>query len=89
LPRTWQTGATRLGVNATPGPGAAFAVAWQERTGQPARTGMRMRLYALGTLLPPDPPPPGQGRTADAADRDLMVAWLGDWAVIRFGGPEQ
>jgi RimJ/RimL family protein N-acetyltransferase len=64
------------GVNATLGPGAAFAAAWQERTGQPARTGMRMRLYVLGTLLPPDPPPPGQARTAEAADRDLMLAWL-------------
>jgi GNAT superfamily N-acetyltransferase len=64
------------GVNATPGPGAAFAAAWEEHTGQPARTGMRMRLYALDTLLPPDPPPPGQARTADAGDRDLMLAWL-------------
>jgi RimJ/RimL family protein N-acetyltransferase len=64
------------GVNATRGPGAAFAAAWQEHTGQPARTGMRMRLYALDTLLPPDPPPPGQARTADAGDRDLMLAWL-------------
>jgi RimJ/RimL family protein N-acetyltransferase len=64
------------GVNATPGPSAAFAAAWQERTGQPARTGMRMRLYSLGTLLPPDPPPPGAARIADAADRDLMLAWL-------------
>jgi GNAT superfamily N-acetyltransferase len=64
------------GVNAIPVPGAAFSAAWQQRTGQPARTGMRMRLYALGTLLPPDPPPPGTARTADAADRDLMVAWL-------------
>jgi predicted GNAT family acetyltransferase len=64
------------GVNATPGPGAAFAAAWQERTGQAARTGMRMRLYALGTLLPPDPPPPGTARIADATDRDLLLAWL-------------
>src|SRR5437879_12415455 len=64
------------GVNAMPGPSAAFAAAWQERTGQPARTSMRMRLYALDTLLPPDPPPPGAARTADAADRGLMVAWL-------------
>jgi predicted GNAT family acetyltransferase len=64
------------GVNATTGPGAAFAAAWQEHTGQAARTGMRMRLYALDTLLPPDPPPPGQARTADATDRDLLLAWL-------------
>jgi predicted GNAT family acetyltransferase len=64
------------GVNATPGPGAAFAAAWQERTGQATSPGMRMRLYALGTLRPPDPPPPGQPRTADAADRALLLAWL-------------
>ena len=64
------------GVNAMPGPAAAFAAAWQDHTGQPAHTGMRMRLYALGMLLPPDPPPPGTARTADAADRDLMLAWL-------------
>jgi RimJ/RimL family protein N-acetyltransferase len=64
------------GVNATPAPGAAFAAAWQEHTGQPASPGMRMRLYALDTLLPPDPPPPGTARTADATDRDLLMAWL-------------
>jgi GNAT superfamily N-acetyltransferase len=64
------------GVNAMPGPCAAFAAAWQEHTGQSARPGMRMRLYALGTLRPPDPPPPGTARTADATDRDLLLAWL-------------
>ena len=64
------------GVNATPAPGAAFAAAWQAHTGQPAHTGMRARLYALDTLLPPDPPPPGTARTADALDRDLLLAWL-------------
>jgi GNAT superfamily N-acetyltransferase len=64
------------GVNAMPALGAAFAAAWQEHTGQPAHTGMRMRLYALDTLLPPDPPPPGTARTADATDRDLLLAWL-------------
>jgi predicted GNAT family acetyltransferase len=37
---------------------------------------MRMRLYALGQLLPPDPPPPGEPRTASTADRDLTLAWL-------------
>jgi RimJ/RimL family protein N-acetyltransferase len=64
------------GVNAMPALGAAFAAAWQEHTGQPTRTGMRMRLYALDTLLPPDPPPPGTARTADATDRHLLLAWL-------------
>jgi RimJ/RimL family protein N-acetyltransferase len=64
------------GVNATAGPGAAFAAAWQQRTGQASSVGMRMRLYRLGTLLPPEPPPPGGPRTASAADRDLLLAWL-------------
>jgi GNAT superfamily N-acetyltransferase len=64
------------GVNAATEAGAVFAAAWQERTGQPARAGMRMLLYRLGRLLPPNPPPPGQPRTASASDRDLMVSWL-------------
>jgi GNAT superfamily N-acetyltransferase len=64
------------GVTATSAPGAAFAAAWAEHTGQPTSTGMRMRLYALDALLPPDPPPPGTARTADATDRDLLLAWL-------------
>jgi GNAT superfamily N-acetyltransferase len=64
------------GVNAAIAPGAAFAAAWQERTGQATRAGMRTRLYALGRLLPPDPLPPGQARTASAADACLMLAWL-------------
>jgi len=74
------------GVNATDEPGSAFAAAWQERTGQPARTAMRMRLYALAELLPPDPPPPGQPRIASAADRDLLLAWLN--AFHAEAGPE-
>ena len=64
------------GVNAATEPGAAFAAAWQDLTGQAARGGMRMRLYRLARLLPPQPPPPGQARTASAADRDLMLSWL-------------
>jgi GNAT superfamily N-acetyltransferase len=64
------------GVNAAPAPAEEFAAAWTRRTGQPSRMGMRMRLYELGRLQPPDPPPPGQARTALAEDRGLMLAWL-------------
>jgi len=64
------------GVNAGTGTAAVFAAAWQDHTGQAARPGMRMRLYALGRLLPLDPPPPGQARTAAAEDTALLLAWL-------------
>src|SRR5215469_3119314 len=74
------------GVNAAIAPGAALAGAWPDHTGQAARTGMRMRLYALGRLLPPDPPPPGGARTASAADAGLLLAWLN--AFHDEAGPE-
>jgi GNAT superfamily N-acetyltransferase len=64
------------GVNAAPEPATAFAAAWQDHTGQAARTGMRMRLYALGRLLPPDRPPPGRARTASVQDTALLLTWL-------------
>ena len=64
------------GVNAAPGPAAEFAAAWNERTGRASSVGMRMRLYALDRLVPPDPAPPGRARIALEADRDLLVAWL-------------
>ena len=64
------------GVNAAPAPAQEFAAAWTQQTGQPSRVGMRMRLYELGRLQPPDPHPPGQARTALEEDRDLLLAWL-------------
>ena len=64
------------GVTAAPGPAGEFAAAWTERTGQASQVAMRMRLYELRELLPPDPLPPGQARTAVDADRGLLLAWL-------------
>jgi len=64
------------GVSADPGPATVFAAAWQDHTGQAARAGMRMRLYALSQLLPLHPPAPGQARTASAQDTALLLAWL-------------
>ncbi len=78
------------GVNAMPGPAAAFAAAWRDHTGQAAHTGMRMRLYALGTLVPPGPPPPGAARPAGSQDRDLMLAWLDAFQEeAQPGGPHE
>ena len=74
------------GVNAAPAPAQEFAAAWTQQTGQRYRMGMRMRLYELGRLQPPDPHPPGQARTALEEDRDLLLAWLD--AFYDEAGPE-
>jgi GNAT superfamily N-acetyltransferase len=62
------------GVNALERDAGMFATAWQRRTGAPARTGRRTRLYRLATLTAPDPPP-GRARVAGAGDRDLLIDW--------------
>ena len=78
------------GVNAAPEPATAFAAAWRDHTGQAARTGMRMRLYALGQLFPPDPPPPGQARTASVQDTALLLTWLDAFQYeAKPGGPHE
>jgi GNAT superfamily N-acetyltransferase len=69
-------GRTVAGVGGPPGPARAFAAAWQRQTGQPARVSRHERLYRLGELVPPDPPPSGQARLAAAADTALLLAWL-------------
>jgi GNAT superfamily N-acetyltransferase len=64
------------GVNASMAAAGQFAGHWRERTGATAAEHMRHRLYRLGDLVPPRPPPPGQARTAGDADQDLLVAWF-------------
>jgi GNAT superfamily N-acetyltransferase len=54
----------------------SFAAAWERHTGQPARVVRRSRLFRLGRLLPPDPPPPGRARVATAADSGMLLSWL-------------
>ena len=56
-----------------------FARAWLEGTGLRARTVADQRLYALGTLHPPEPAPPGRPRLADDADLDLAARWYGEF----------
>ncbi|MCX5082373.1 GNAT family N-acetyltransferase [Streptomyces sp. NBC_00401] len=54
---------------------AAFADAWQSRTGAGARRAIEQRLYRLGDLTPPLPAPAGRPRVATEADRELLVRW--------------
>ncbi|MFD0063927.1 GNAT family N-acetyltransferase [Streptomyces sp. NPDC056690] len=54
---------------------AAFADAWQSRTGAGARRAIEQRLYRLENLTPPLPAPAGRPRVATGADRELLVRW--------------
>jgi GNAT superfamily N-acetyltransferase len=55
---------------------APFLTAWQEQTGSGAKTGTRTRLYRLGQLTPPTPPPAGRPRPATVEDRQVVGEWL-------------
>ncbi|MFI9029881.1 GNAT family N-acetyltransferase [Streptomyces sp. NPDC053560] len=70
-------------VGGTHGPRAAadaFTAAWERRAGRPARLRTQLTLYRLAEPAPPDPAPRGRARAATAADRDLLVAWWGEFA---------
>jgi GNAT superfamily N-acetyltransferase len=64
------------GVNGEQGDAAAFAAAWSGLTGAGWREFRRSRLFELGQLTAPGPPPPGAARVVNAADRDLLESWL-------------
>jgi RimJ/RimL family protein N-acetyltransferase len=64
------------GVNGEEGTAAAFAAVWAGLTGAGAEEFLRSRLYWLGRLRPPEPPPGGAARLATEADRDLLALWL-------------
>ena len=53
-----------------------FSGAWLEGTDLQARTTFEQRLYGLGTLQPPDPPPPGRARPGGEGDVDLAASWI-------------
>ncbi len=68
------------GVAAEAGPAGQFARAWVALTGGVFRVVREDRLYRLGTLTPPDPPPPGAARVATDGDRERLLAWLAAFA---------
>jgi RimJ/RimL family protein N-acetyltransferase len=53
-----------------------FSAAWTDGIGLEAKTWLEMRLFELGTLEPPDPPPPGAARPAEVADLELAMRWF-------------
>ena len=69
-------GADVPGVNGEIETVERFAAAWTDGTGLEAKTWLEMRLFELGTLVPPDPPPPGAARPAADADLELTMRWF-------------
>jgi predicted GNAT family acetyltransferase len=61
------------GVNGEAAVAERFVAAWQPPEHEVL---LGMRLMRLGTLEPPDPPPPGAARVATGDDLELAVAWL-------------
>ncbi|WP_411083830.1 GNAT family N-acetyltransferase [Streptomyces sp. cmx-18-6] len=68
-------------VSADHGTAAAFAEAWQRHTGTtPELRDVRLCLYGLGTLTPPEPLPAGRGRVLGEQDLQQAVFWCGEFA---------
>jgi GNAT superfamily N-acetyltransferase len=64
------------GVNGSADGVTSFAAAWQEHTGASSAVGRRSRLFQLGDLTLPEPPPPGVARVAAEADAGLLSDWF-------------
>jgi len=74
------------GINAEEEAAWAFADVWRQHIGDGAEVHRRMRLFRLGTLMPPQPAPEGTSRPATPDDRALLIDWLGAF-VIEVGDP--
>lgn len=74
------------GVSAERDTAAAFARAWQRRTGADPAIHTRHRLYRLGELTIPEPTPPGGPRVAVASDREQLKCWHVEFGEAVGGG---
>jgi predicted GNAT family acetyltransferase len=83
-------------VTADQNTATTFAEAWQRHTGATSKLRVRLHLYRLGTLTPPEPFPEGHARVAGEEDHAQVVRWCrefaaavdevlpGSWADTRF-----
>ncbi|MFD8734175.1 GNAT family N-acetyltransferase [Streptomyces sp. NPDC059618] len=70
------------GVSADADTATAFAEAWQRHTGAtPRPRDIRLRLYRLETLTPPEPMPAGRARVLGEQDLDQVMFWCGEFAA--------
>lgn len=53
-----------------------FVAAWTAGTPLRHEVTLRLRLYRLGTLRPPEPAPEGPARVATLDDLDIAIRWL-------------
>jgi GNAT superfamily N-acetyltransferase len=60
---------------------ASVASAFAAARGAPHTVKRRERLYRLGTLVPPHPPPPGRAVPAAEVPRELLVEWVGAFQI--------
>ncbi|WP_328491511.1 GNAT family N-acetyltransferase [Streptomyces sp. NBC_00414] len=74
-------GHTLAGVTADHDTATAFAEAWRRYTGATPTLRVRMHLYRLDTLTPPNPHPDGHGRPVGEQDHDHLMRWCRELAV--------
>lgn len=74
-------GHTLAGVTADHDTATAFAEAWRRHTGTTPVLRVRMHLYRLDRLTPPDPHPEGHGRTAGEQDHEHLMRWCRELAA--------
>ncbi|MGW2740882.1 GNAT family N-acetyltransferase [Streptomyces sp. NPDC001450] len=67
------------GVFAEQDTAAAFAAAWQRRTGTTGGIRHRQRLYRLAELTAPERLPEGRPRVAGPVDRDVLMRWYDEF----------
>lgn len=72
----WAERTSLPGVNGDEANVDRFVEAWTAAAGVRGRTTVRLALYELRTLTPPEPPPPGRGRAAEAGDLETAMRWL-------------
>jgi predicted GNAT family acetyltransferase len=69
------------GVTADHETAAAFAAAWQRHTGAEPTVRVRLHLYRLGTLTPPEPFPEGRGRLVGEREHEHLMDWCRAFAA--------
>ncbi|MGX1270833.1 GNAT family N-acetyltransferase [Streptomyces phaeoluteigriseus] len=68
-------------VTADDSTATAFAEAWQRHTGATPSPRVRLHLYRLGTLTPPEPVPAGRGRPVGERELEHLMGWCREFAA--------